>query len=116
MQGKDPNLCFTVGASMPPSGRFAVFLRWLVQKDAPTRFAGLLRSPLKLERLYGLLGLWLTDPAEFDKALPAFKRDKETITEISADSPKDRTVAELATDRDRLGKPLTTFPRYAKKP
>jgi hypothetical protein len=115
---------FVVGASAPPDRRFSTFLRWVVQQDAPQLFARLLQSPVKIERLYGLLGLWLTDPKEFDKAAPKFKSDREVLTEWNADTKERRTVSEIATDigkakydfdiRNRLQKPLTIFARYKK--
>jgi hypothetical protein len=120
----DEDRDFMLCASAPPYGRCATFLRWLVLKDAPQRFARLIQSPVKVERLYGLLGLWLTDPTEFDKAAPAFKRDAEQITDWWADSPKRSTIAGIAAEiakgtydfavRDRLQKPLTIFARYSK--
>jgi hypothetical protein len=124
-QTTDPKYWFTVAASAPPSGRCATFFQWLLRKDAPERFAHLLTSPVAVERVYGLLGLWLTDPTAFSKALPRLERDGSPVTELVGDVKTTRSVSELARRikkgehydpliRDRLGKPLTIFPRYGK--
>jgi hypothetical protein len=89
-----------IGSDGVRSNQVRAFRRLLAEPDAAAAFGDLVRRGRMAGQLYGLSGLYLTDPAAFERALPAYRNSTETVWTFFGCSMARYPVAELIEDKE----------------
>jgi hypothetical protein len=104
---------FVSGAHVGFGGETPQTVRELVcileRSDAPDLLQDLTASATKAGQLMALVGLHMTDRADFDRAASAFAGDGGTVRRISGCIASDQTVAEIVSGIEHLSESIGNF-------